>query len=75
MEAGVFIHDEAGGQIAGNDIFENTWHGVAITDEGTDPLVIGNTIRDGMYVGVHVCDAARGTIERNDVFGNTMAGM
>jgi parallel beta-helix repeat protein len=67
--AGVFIYDQATGQLEDCDIFGNAHAGVEIRTGG-NPVIRRCTIKNNRYWAVRVRDNGRGTVEDCDLRGN-----
>ena len=66
--------DGGAADVIGNDITSQGYAAVTV-EGGANPVVTGNTIRDGMASGVYVAgDGTTGTYSRNSVFGNAYSG-
>jgi len=60
---GVFVFDGGKPNVEANDFVGCMLAAIEIRDEGSDPIVINNTIRDGSDGGIVVHNHARGTIK------------
>jgi len=60
---GVFVFDGGKPNVETNDFVGCMLAAIEIRDEGSDPIVINNTIRDGSDGGIVVHNHARGTIK------------
>jgi len=72
--AGVFIYEQATGQLEDCDIFGNAFAGVEIKTGG-NPVIRRCQIHDGKVGGVYVYENGSGTLEDCDIFGNAKAGV
>ncbi|MCA3505492.1 MAG: right-handed parallel beta-helix repeat-containing protein [Rhodobacter sp.] len=61
--------------IEGNDLTSSVGSIVHIRKTGADPVVRGNTLRDGKAAGIFVYDNGKGRIEENQIFGNVASGI
>ncbi|MCA3448693.1 MAG: right-handed parallel beta-helix repeat-containing protein [Rhodobacter sp.] len=61
--------------VEGNDLTSSDGAIIYIGMTGADPVVRGNTLRDGKDAGIHVYDNGKGRIEENQIFGNDSAGI
>ncbi len=71
---GVFIDDQATGQLEDCEIFGNAYAGVAIKTEG-NPVIRRCQIHDGKSAGVLVYENGSGTLEDCEIFGNAYSGV
>lgn len=71
--AGVFIYDQATGQLEDCDIFGNANAGVEIKTGG-NPVIRRCQIHDGKSAGVLVWESS-GSLEDCDIFGNAYSGV
>ena len=72
---GVFVFDGGRPTVEANEFRGCTLAAVEVRDEGSDPLVINNTVMDGSDGGIVVHNQARGTIKGNTISGNVKAGI
>jgi parallel beta-helix repeat protein len=78
---GIFVHDGkttgimSGGaspRIEGNEIWANRSAGIWISGAGTSPVIVANTVRDGLADGICVLESASPTVTGNTVTGNAL---
>jgi len=72
---GVFIFDSGRPTIEANVFRECVLAAIEARDEGSDPMIINNTITDGSDGAIVVHNKARGTVKGNSVSSNRKAGI
>ena len=71
---GIVVVDGATPRIEGNELTDNAT-GMGVRGEGSDPVVVNNTISGGRASGVVIDEAARGRFDGNTVSGTGGAGV
>lgn len=77
-EGGALVSFGAAPQFEDNDVWANGRGGLAgleITGRGTSPIVVGNTLRDGLGDGIDVLDGASPTVRGNTITRNAGQGL
>lgn len=76
---GILVMDGAVPTIESNSVYGNAvshyQSGIEVMGPGTDPLICGNSVRDGQGDGILVYEGASPTIEANEICGKGRAGI